>query len=637
MKLKYFLTCLIFSLSAILFASKIYATERINNYISNITINEDGSVDVIETITVKTEKNIFKHGIYKDFLTDIIPGNSYPQRYINFTASINNSRTQTSTKYVGDNLRVYVGDPDIILEPGIYTFTLSYTILNEIAFYEDHDEIFFNVNGPWNVLTDKISGSIRIPSKFNEKDLKFIGYQGPIGSKNQIKNFNFKNDTYYFYPSAPIEHPTYTLNSNDVVTVGIWFPKDSFNKAAINEEMDKFNPTYAHIIPIILFGFSTFLVFIFFKPNNYKALLNAAPVNFDIPKEYSPADFRFILNKKSDTKLLTAELINLAIKKVIKIEKDPESKNSEDLILTLLDKNFIKLDIEKQIIETLFGSSNIVKTSIKEDQKKILEASNKVMLITISKKFISYKNPINRQLTMFLQYTIATFFILNINNFFPNQNLYVLTPTSIGLVIIAFFYISMIREFNEGGWISIITLIPVFLVVSFFNTVFFPKLPFTAIILFYLSAAPYFIFELKNCFDIYSDEGLKLKMLQLGFLRFVQTQKEYLLAVEKDIPLTFNMYETYLPYAVALDVETQWSKKFNEVLKNLNPVDKLEYERLSNFNVIIIDRSIHNSIDNYYISEGLRQARSSAFSSGGGFSSGGSSGGGGGSAGGGGW
>ena len=121
MKLKYFLTCLIFSLSAILFASKIYATERINNYISNITINEDGSVDVIETITVKTEKNIFKHGIYKDFLTDIIPGNSYPQRYINFTASINNSRTQTSTKYVGNNLRVYVGDPDIILEPGIYT------------------------------------------------------------------------------------------------------------------------------------------------------------------------------------------------------------------------------------------------------------------------------------------------------------------------------------------------------------------------------------------------------------------------------------------------------------------------------------------------------------------------------------
>ena len=179
--------------------------------------------------------------------------------------------------------------------------------------------------------------------------------------------------------------------------------------------MDKFNPTYAHIIPIILFGISIFLVFIFFKPNNYKALLNAAPVNFDIPEEYSPADFRFVMNKKSDTKSLTAELINLAIKKVIKIEKDPESKNSEDLILTLLDKNLTKLDIENQIIETLFGSSNIVKTCIKEDQKKILEASNKVMILSTSRNFISYKSPINRQLTMFLQYTIATFFIFNIN------------------------------------------------------------------------------------------------------------------------------------------------------------------------------------------------------------------------------
>lgn len=637
MKLKYFLTCLILFLSTILWVNPALAFEKITNYTSDIIVNEDGTLDVTENITVITEQNVFKHGIYKDFFTDRIIGNTFAQRYINFSAFIDSKPTQTSTKYVNSNLRVYVGDPDTILNPGTYTFTLKYTVLNEISFYEDHDELFFNVNGPWNVFIDKISGSVQIPSKFAKDNLKFIGFQGPIGSKNQINNFTFRNNTFYYFPKPLNSWEISTLKPEEVVTVGVWFPKGTFNRDIINADQDKFDPKLAHVVPLILLAISTIFVLIFFKPNNFKALLAAAPVNFDIPKEFSPADFRYIMNKKSDTKSLTAILVNLAIKKAIKIQKDEESKDSENLVITELDRNLTDSELEKQIIKILFDEKDVIKTTYKEDQKKILEASNTISLSCFSKKYISFTNPINRQLTMFLQYFLATFILWNANNIIPNQNLYVLTPTSIGLVIASIFIVAVIRDFNEGYWANLITLVPVFLGVSFFNSLLFPKLPLSAVILFFLSAAPYIIFELKNSFDIYSEEGLKLKMLQLGFLRFVNTQKDYLFAVEKDIPLTFNMYETYLPYAIALDVETQWSQKFNEVLKNITAEQKLELDKFNSYNLIIIDRSVSQSINNYYVSEGLRQARSSTFSSGGGFSGGGSSGGGGGSAGGGGW
>ena len=45
------------------------AEEVIRNFISDVTVNADGSVDVRETITLRAEGNEIKRGILRDFPT----------------------------------------------------------------------------------------------------------------------------------------------------------------------------------------------------------------------------------------------------------------------------------------------------------------------------------------------------------------------------------------------------------------------------------------------------------------------------------------------------------------------------------------------------------------------------------------
>ena len=45
------------------------ADERILNYHSDITVHQDASMTVTETITVRAERNQIKRGIYRDFPT----------------------------------------------------------------------------------------------------------------------------------------------------------------------------------------------------------------------------------------------------------------------------------------------------------------------------------------------------------------------------------------------------------------------------------------------------------------------------------------------------------------------------------------------------------------------------------------
>jgi len=133
----------------------------------------------------------------------------------------------------------------------------------------------------------------------------------------------------------------------------------------------------------------------------------------------------------------------------------------------------------------------------------------------------------------------------------------------------------------------------------------------------------------------YTKEGRKLTDEVLGFKLYLETAEQKRFDTLNPPGMTMQLFEKYLPYAIALDCENEWSAKFEHVIQQAiesgyQPV----FYRMqgSTFNASSFTSGFSSGI-----SSTIASASTPPSSSSGGSGGGGSSGGGGGGGGGGGW
>src|SRR5690606_15611743 len=82
------------------------------------------------------------------------------------------------------NYVIYIGNKDVILDRGIYVYELKYETHNQIGFFEDFDELYWNVNGNyWQFPVDTISATVQMPE--GSKIIQNSCYKGFYGSEGQ--------------------------------------------------------------------------------------------------------------------------------------------------------------------------------------------------------------------------------------------------------------------------------------------------------------------------------------------------------------------------------------------------------------------------------------------------------------------
>jgi len=175
------LTLLLFT-SSLLFAQS--QPERIISFDSQIKISEDGSMLVTETIKVHAEGNKIRRGIYRDFPTD------YKDKYGNKIRILfevkevlrDGLREPYHTERQSNGIRVYFGSSSYYLSPGDYTYTITYKTNRQIGYFEDHDELCWNVTGNgWDFDIERASATIFLPKGISRNDITpmaFTGYEG---------------------------------------------------------------------------------------------------------------------------------------------------------------------------------------------------------------------------------------------------------------------------------------------------------------------------------------------------------------------------------------------------------------------------------------------------------------------------
>ncbi len=360
MRIKYyelFLTLLCFISLNLILSTKTYA-EKIDSFNSDVQINKDGTVDIVETIKYDFETSQ-KHGLLrnlyikrtnqdgKTYITDI---------FVNSVTNENGQPYKYSTSKIGNYMELKVGDADKLIT-GKKTYILKYKINGALTYFTDHDEFYWNLIGfDWNYPILHYSSSISLPQNINQNDIKYVCYEGIKGSTSQTCLINYVENNIKLSSSR-------VLNPGENITVTISFPKNIV--AVLEPREDK--PSIILKIFQIFLGLGASIWYVFFpikylvntlrEKNFLKKNQRIVSAWFDPPKyddgtSFSPAETGFIVDNKIDHRELTATIIQLAQRGFLKIKED-EKKHFSFIRLKSSDSPELRI-FEKQVMEALF-------------------------------------------------------------------------------------------------------------------------------------------------------------------------------------------------------------------------------------------------------------------------------------------
>lgn len=162
------------------------AEEVIRDYHADITVRPDASMEVTETITVNAEGNDIKRGIFRDFPLYAQDARGFRQKVDFELISVERDGRPENyhTENVTGGIRIYTGSADVFLRPGEYTYTITYRTGRQIRYFDDHDELYWNVTGNgWLFPIDRAGATVTLPD--NALPTKTTFFTGASGSQEQ--------------------------------------------------------------------------------------------------------------------------------------------------------------------------------------------------------------------------------------------------------------------------------------------------------------------------------------------------------------------------------------------------------------------------------------------------------------------
>jgi len=303
--------------------------ERILSFDSNIVVRQDGALEVTETISVRAEGARIERGIYRDFPTTYRDqyGNRHTVHYEPLAVLRDGSPENFFSEGQRNGVRTYFGSSNVYLEPGIYTYVYRYRASRMLGFFDEFDELYWNVTGhDWAFPIDRASATITLDFDGGPQILGFDAWTGPIGSVSQDFTGSIPEAGKVQFSS------TRELGRSEGLTVVANWPKGFVAEPGQLQELawilsDNLN------LGVALLGLSAMLVYLIpvwrsFGKDPEEGLL---VTRYQPPDGFSPASLRYIQQMYYDNKVMTSAVVNLAVKGYLRINKSGDLHTLDQL------------------------------------------------------------------------------------------------------------------------------------------------------------------------------------------------------------------------------------------------------------------------------------------------------------------
>lgn len=546
------------------------AGERILTYDAFIRVEPSGAMEVSETIHVVCEGDQIKHGIYRDFPTRYADAYGNTVR-VAFTVTDVRKDGRFEPWHTEDQpggVRVYVGDKDNLLASGEYTYVITYRTDRQLGFFERHDELYWNVTGNgWAFTIEKVSATVELLPR--APVLSTEAYTGPRGAKGG--NFTVARDD----QGRPVFTTTRPLNPREGLTIVVTWPKGFVQAPSRTAKTAAFlkdnGSAFAGLTGIIALLCYYLLAWLSIGKDPAKGVIIP---QFDAPPGFSPEAVRYVMHMGFDQKTFAAAIVNMAVKGYITIAQD--SSRAYTFAKQGGDESRLTKG-EKRIAQQLFAgrTSYEVKTenhatlqkAIKDLQRSLAVEYEKIYFVTNAKTLIpgivisvlvlaaivllGRSIPLAGFMTVWLSGWTAGCTMLVFQAYkawktalsvqssrFTNLG----GAASISLFAVPFLGFEVFGFWAFAGATSPVAVL-IILGIVLLNIVFY-----------HLMKAP----TIKGRRIMDQIEGLKL------YLSVAEQDRLNQLNPPEKTP---EVFEKFLPYALALDVEQAWCEQFADVLE----------------------------------------------------------------------
>jgi hypothetical protein len=155
--------------------------ERITSYDVVLTVHDDGSMDVRESIAYDFGGAPDRHGIFRTIPVRVPfdDDNDRVYRLDGLRVSSNTGApTQVERRESGGVATFRIGDPDRTVS-GVQGYQLDYTVEGALNAFADHDELYWNAIGDgWPVPVEQVRVVVRAPAPITRQAC----FAGPAGS-----------------------------------------------------------------------------------------------------------------------------------------------------------------------------------------------------------------------------------------------------------------------------------------------------------------------------------------------------------------------------------------------------------------------------------------------------------------------
>jgi len=297
------------------FVVEVKAEELIENFLSDVTVNTDASLSVRETITVNAEGNDIRRGILRDFPT--IYTDRYGRRVQVGFEVLEVERDGRAEPYsvesISNGKRIRIGDADIFLNEGSHTYEIAYRTTRQLGFFEDFDELYWNVTGNgWTFAIEEAAVVVHLPEGARiQKHSEYTGAQGSTANNSRVVT------------ASGSEYRAITtgrLDSGEGFTVAVAWQKGLVAAPSEGDRLSWWLSDNAGIFALIttLLASGIFYIYAWNKAGRDPPRGVIIPL-FTPPDNLAPAAARFIWKQGFDDRVFAAALVGLAVKGRVKI------------------------------------------------------------------------------------------------------------------------------------------------------------------------------------------------------------------------------------------------------------------------------------------------------------------------------
>ncbi len=538
--------------------------EQILFFESHIRVQQDASVEVHEKIQVYCGGKKIKRGIFRNIITSYKSSFGFSSGRILHVQQVlrDGQHEDYHLKKEGNGTSIYMGNKNVRLKPGVYTYDIRYTLNDMVGFFTDYDELYWNVTGNnWAFPIEKVQATVFLPA--GARITGYKSFTGPRGSTTSTAREQTAAANQIVFQSTRAVLP------GEGVTIVVAWPKgivvepDTATRIW-NQLNANFSTFVAFIGVLVVLGYYLAAWFLVGRDPTKQTIVP----EFVPPKGFSPAAVRQVLRMGYDDTCYTSAILNMAVKGFLRIEqngkkytlvktgqnKEPLSHGEKKAADSLFSGNN-SITLEKASHTSIKNSVDGLKKSLKNEYEKAYFHRNLghflvgigLTLLTLIFVVLALPEDGSRSTAAFmtLWLTLWSFgcamLIYNI--------IKAVSRKAVGPIIGATLFALPFLAGEIGGIVVLVSAIsPLTMLLMLLLWVTLP-------VFYYLLKAPTYA-------------GRRVMDQIEGFRMFLCVSEQERLNLLHPPDRTPELWERYLPYAVALGVENQWADQFASILNN---------------------------------------------------------------------